>query len=367
MAAWKRKTRFHLHSLSAGFPVQALTDLPPTSPACRQTPLWLWPHVLSFEAPLVAMLWLAALARLDDLALMPGVLSGLGLAVWVIYLADRLLDAWRGPAESLSIRHRFYHRFRWPIALLVIPVASAALAWLGLWVVPVGLLAHSIALLIPIGLYLVLYSLTSMNLRRWLLQAFTLVLLFFINVLPIGFGLRVSLSMMIACFVIAALSLRWHERMQDYFRKEMAAGLLFAFGCTTWTRFHTLGSPGPDIWVELVLLSVLFMANLNLISARELGEGEAATRLRGSSLHYLITVIAAGGACATGWLPMRLLPLVLAVLGGLLLLEIAWAKRHRLSPEAFRVWADLAIALPALVLLLLPESSPTAAGGACCF
>lgn len=345
---------------------RSLSDLSPTPAALKGTPFWLWPHVLSFEAPAVAMLWLAALARLDDLALMPGVLCGLGLAVWLIYLVDRLMDAWSGPVETLSIRHRFYHRFRWPITLLVIPLAAGFLIWLGLWVVPVGLLAHSLVLMIPIGLYLVLYSLSNMNLRRWLIQGATLLLLLFINALPIAWGMRISVSLMIACFVAAALSLRWHERIHEYFRKEMAAGLLFAFGCTTWTRFHTLGSEGPDIWVELLLMAVLFMANLNLIGAREMGPTEAAARLRGSSMHYLTGTVLAGAACLAGWLPMRLLPLTIAVLIGLLLLEIVWKKRTRMSPAAFRVWADLAVAVPALVLLLIPESSPTAAVGACC-
>ncbi len=339
-------------------------DSPHPSPSPR-TPAWLWPHTLSLEAPLVAMLWLAALAKMDDLALMPGVLLGLGLAVWLIYLADRVLDAWGVPEAALSVRHLFYRRFRWPLVLGVIPAGTAYLLWLALWVVPSGLLAHSLTQVLPIALYLVLYSVTSIRLRRWLLQAGILLLLFFINALPLSLSVRVTISLLIATGTIILISLRWHENLENYFRKELAAGLLFAFGCTTWTRFHTLGSEGPENWVQLILLGLLFISNLATINAREVGSEENRSRaqstLRGSIALCLLALL----AIPLDYLPASLLPQGLAIGAGLIGTEIVWQNRHRLSPEAFRVWADIAVAAPALVVLLLPESGP-AQSAACC-
>jgi hypothetical protein len=47
-------------------------------------PWWLWPNVLSLDAPLVAVLWQAALAKVHHVAIMPGLHVALFLAVWLI-------------------------------------------------------------------------------------------------------------------------------------------------------------------------------------------------------------------------------------------------------------------------------------------
>lgn len=302
----------------------------------------------------MAMLWLAALARVDRLALMPGVLAGLGLAVWLIYLADRTLDAWGLPPAALDLRHRFYRQFRWPLVLLVMPAVTAALAWLGLWVVPAGLLAHSLAQVLPITLYLVLYSVSSLRLRRWLLQAGVLLLLVFVNALPISSSVRLLASSLIIVGSLTLLSLRWHEHLDRFFRKELAAGLLFAFGCTTWTRFHTLGSEGPDTWLELILLSMLFVCNLSLIHSREHLTENNAQESQATVRGGLALALLALAAMPAGLLPLPLLPLTVAITASLAGLEILWWQRLKLSPEAFRVWADVITALPAAGLLLWP-------------
>lgn len=299
------------------------------------------------------MLWLAALSRVNDLRLMPGVLSGLGLVVWLIYLLDRLVDAWGAPVGSLSLRHQFYYRFRWPILLGVLPLGLAWLAWLALWVVPVGLLAHSVVQLLPILLYLVLYTVTSRRARSWLIQGGVLIAVLLVNLLPLPLMVRTVVSIALTGATALVLTLGWHEKVGRFFRKEVAAGLLFAVGCTTWTRFHTLGSEGPDIWAELILLGLLFISNLTLITAREEPGGEAsASTSRGAIFITLASLV----AIPLEYLPATLLPLVLAVLAGLVGLEILWRKHPQMSAEAFRVWADVIVALPAMALLLAPAS-----------
>ncbi|HTB15434.1 MAG TPA: hypothetical protein VK752_27880 [Bryobacteraceae bacterium] len=91
--------------------------------------VWLWPNLLSLDAPIVALLWQILFARCFHarVDLLPSVL--LVLAVWLIYAADRTLDAWTG--SSLRPRHEFYRR-HWrallPLWLLVL-AAGSALAW----------------------------------------------------------------------------------------------------------------------------------------------------------------------------------------------------------------------------------------------
>src|SRR3954470_10299451 len=95
------------------------------SSSTSRIPWWLWLNVLSLDAPLVAVLWQAALAKVHHLAVMPGLHISLFLAVWLIYLVDRVLDGFSMRHSSLvSIRHAFYQRNRWLYVLFVIPVAT---------------------------------------------------------------------------------------------------------------------------------------------------------------------------------------------------------------------------------------------------
>ncbi|MEO8663694.1 MAG: hypothetical protein ABI693_34880 [Bryobacteraceae bacterium] len=70
--------------------------------------LWLLPNLLSLDAPLVALAWQDLLARSTHLPLPPQARLSLGLSVWAIYLADRILDARRPFTTAEAPRHQFY-------------------------------------------------------------------------------------------------------------------------------------------------------------------------------------------------------------------------------------------------------------------
>ncbi len=91
-------------------------------------PLWLWFNLLSLDAPLIALVWQDFLARCYPTLLRPTGRGALGLTVWAVYLADRLLDV-RHPASAIeSVRHRFYRQHRgYVVALLAIIVCADAL------------------------------------------------------------------------------------------------------------------------------------------------------------------------------------------------------------------------------------------------
>ena len=143
----------------------------------RHTPLALW-HLLSLDAPTVAALWTWFLARSVGLALPWTAPATMFIAVWMIYAADRLLDARlldtrsipsppllsqtllshplnKTPdlAPDLEERHRFHHRHR---TGFLIAVTFAAIA---------------LVLLLP-RLYpraLALYALLATLLATWML------------------------------------------------------------------------------------------------------------------------------------------------------------------------------------------------------
>uniref|UniRef100_E6PX28 Uncharacterized protein n=1 Tax=mine drainage metagenome TaxID=410659 RepID=E6PX28_9ZZZZ len=83
--------------------------------------LGLW-HLTSLDAPTAAVCWALGFAWAGGVALPLWIPVALGLGTWAIYIADRLLDAWRA-ITPLRERHYFHWRYRW----LFIPVAVAAM------------------------------------------------------------------------------------------------------------------------------------------------------------------------------------------------------------------------------------------------
>jgi hypothetical protein len=101
-------------------------------PARAANPIALW-HLLSLDAPTVAALWSWFIARASHISLPLASPAAMGLAVWILYAADRLLDARAlsspkaGWADELEARHLFHHRHRRAF-LVGIALAAGSLA-----------------------------------------------------------------------------------------------------------------------------------------------------------------------------------------------------------------------------------------------
>ncbi len=93
--------------------MRVLGDVPRVVPAEQRKPIWLYPNLLSLDAPLVALSWLYVFAVTWRLYVPWETYATLGLVVWVIYVADRLLDvSLAGPSARLEVRHRFHNKHR---------------------------------------------------------------------------------------------------------------------------------------------------------------------------------------------------------------------------------------------------------------
>jgi tryptophan-rich sensory protein len=112
---------------------------------------WLWPNLLSLDAPIVALLWQLLFVRCfhGSLGMLPAAL--LAVAVWLIYVADRTLDAWRGSIEQP--RHEFYRR-HWRAVLPVWIAVLGTGAWLAWSRLPGPLFVEGAAVASGTGLYL---------------------------------------------------------------------------------------------------------------------------------------------------------------------------------------------------------------------
>lgn len=131
-----------------------------STPAPR---LWLWPNLLSLDAPIVALLWQLLFARCFHAGVNTIATILLVLAVWLIYAADRVLDA-RDQTSRLP-RHQFYRR-HWRA---VLPMWSGVLilaAWLAWTRLPAPLFERGLLLLMAVAAYFAVVHITAPLLRH---------------------------------------------------------------------------------------------------------------------------------------------------------------------------------------------------------
>ncbi len=328
-----------------------------------RVPWWLWPHVLSLEAPLIAVIWQTMLARAHHIALMPSTTGGLALTVWLIYVADRLLDGMGGEKNATDLRHAFYRRHRALFVFGVLPTAGVLLAWIALFRIPEGLLFECVALALLIGIYLASFPARHHHRIVGTLGALGgLLVIIGILSLPLGAAPKIQFSIIGLLLMTFGFFHRLDSSALNRIPKEPLGSLLFALGCSAGVQFYSMSDGIAAVSIDVVLLWALFGLNMLGIShaEKQAGARDAASvsviwpRL---SRAYPALLLVAMAACA--WIvlqpaafPSRTAQLAGSVAVSLTLLALVFALRSRLSPLSHRVLADLALAAPALVLLL---------------
>lgn len=128
-----------------------------------RNPVWLWPNLLSLDAPVVAVAWQLLFLRCLRAEVRWTYCALLFLAVWTIYLADRLLDTARGQIETP--RHRFLLGNR-RFAAFGMMASAAAIA--GLLATPISrtLALHGLEAATLSAVYLVLAPLLPGGLKE---------------------------------------------------------------------------------------------------------------------------------------------------------------------------------------------------------
>jgi hypothetical protein len=127
---------------------------------------WQWPTILSLDAPAVAVLWQAALARAAGVELHWAHSAVLGASVWLAYAADRWIEGWRLDWRDIRTeRHFFYRQWRWPVAAVFVVVLAAdlAVAFTELQWIEIG---TGLLLIVPVLLYLLSHQLIHRH-SRW--------------------------------------------------------------------------------------------------------------------------------------------------------------------------------------------------------
>ena len=260
-----------------------------------KTPLWLWPNILSLDAPLIASLWQDAFARDAGVHLSPASRAALPLTVWLIYLVDRLLDTAGGMDRHATARHAFYREHRELCYLLT-------------------------------GLAGVLLSISLLHLPQPVLKN----------------GLLVSLAVAVYLWIVHWTGGRW-------FPKEAAVGLMFAMG-TVLAPFSR-AADATSLLLPALLFGVLCWVNC---SAIEVWEGGSLDEISMWMVNHMKSVIFA--ICIVCLLlavqsPRQhsSLALLMSAIG---FWAFANANTDRQSAERLRVWVDIPLLTPLFLITL---------------
>jgi hypothetical protein len=324
--------------------------------------------VLSLDAPLVAVLCQAALARAHQVSLLPSVHAALFLAVWLIYIVDRVLDGFPvKEVERLSARHAFYRRHRGVFVFFVVPAGGVALSWLALAEIPEGIFWRGLALGFIVALYLLHFAARGHPL---IYAMGNIVACAVGSVVLWSLPLPVPFKILYGAVLVALLALAVGRRAGDSFRflpKEVVCGYLFAIGCSLSVNFFTGDQQAHPFSPEVLMLALLCSLNCIAISCYERAadtrpdpDGITQTWPHIARMYPLLLLSLAGFVC---WTLSRKMPLTLflfcvAVLFSTLLLGVVHHLAKRISPELCHVLADVAIAVPVLAVVVAPEHLP---------
>ena len=279
-------------------------------PAPTRKPLWLLPNLLSLDAPLVAVSWLYVFISTWRLYHPWEAYVSLGLAVWGIYVADRLLDASiQGEAgATLQERHRFHvrHRRAFQVGLVLALVAAVLLVVTRM---PMTIFKH----------------------------------------------LLVGAVFIAGFFGLSMVSVQ--ERQDVPHTKNILAGIAFAFGVSMTAHLYRFEFGIWDLIVsrEFVCFAVLCILNISAIDLWEHAERSNDREIKASDELALTLPLVLLGAVSLAYAmvedELATRPFFYSVVTGAGLLYILNRNRAKYSMDALRVLADLALLVPVLVFL----------------
>jgi len=255
-----------------------------------RSPTWLWPNLLSLDAPIVALIWQLLFARSFHVRVPWPATLLLAACVWMIYVADRLLDSLT--CQPHTARHLF-HRSHFSSFVLGLGLCILASLALLLTKVDAGVRAA---------------------------------------------GLPMTAAMAAYFALVHAAPAAW----QKYWPKELAVAILFALG-TCLPVYAEAPAAGPAMLPSLALFANVCWMNAVAIDRWERKQAPAwlvplALTASGLALalsisgHPWLYCAAAFAAASLAWLIQR---------------------RERISLDKRCVLADAVLAAPALSALLM--------------
>lgn len=288
----------------------------------RRTPSWLWPNLLSLDAPVVAVVWLVMFEKSWRQTLPWGYHVALFLAVWGIYILDRLIDVkMLAPGDHrLGTRHAFHNRFMRSMSVLAVITLLGALLVAGFHISAGPLLDYGKPVLVMV---VVFFSLTIFSKQ---------------------------------------------DREIPHLR-NLFAGLAFAYGTSMGAHMYSgktgfadlswLNFPPADLLFspEMLAFAVLCTLNISAIHFWEHSRSSDDPELGASNDLALTVPLTVLGAASIGLAALdeesSSRPFFYAVLISTALLYVINRNRARFSLDALRVMADVAMIAPFPVFLAM--------------
>ncbi|HKT12103.1 MAG TPA: hypothetical protein VJW77_09805 [Terriglobia bacterium] len=297
------------HANGAGKPKEGAPKGPGKQPASGPAPL-LWITRLSLDAPVVAVLWQLLFARAFHVQLARSVTILLAVVVWLIYVADRLLDVVKAPAQDAeATRHTFYRRRMWAF-LFPLGAGLVLAAWMSLTKLDAKTFYGGLVILLAVGVYMLAVHLVSPR-REWL-------------------------------------------------PKELLVGVLFALG-TSFPVWVHMSYDFAELVGPFLLFTVLCWMNCAAIEyqewtrlrSRRFGRPHPWTEWMGSQFQSISIGIA---ALALGFVLVEVSDIHWRLSAAEVLSALAFAlvryKEDSLSIDQFRVLVDIALFTPLIFLAL---------------
>ncbi|MFC5051469.1 hypothetical protein ACFPK9_12715 [Rubritalea spongiae] len=316
----------------------------------KRPPAWMLPNLLSLDAPLVALVWMWMLARSTRVQYVESssyiVLAG---AVWCVYVLDRIRDVKRGKHEldgEMPWRHRFHWQSRW-VLLVLVGIVVAYCSYASLFILSMDLLTIGIVG----GLLVVLYCFVSVfdrgDVAYWKN---------FIAGMTFAFGVAAPIAV-----ASEPLPIVVSDVVEPFVRVAGAGGGSFvtAFFVSIAQLLGMVFASLHQVLlsVHVLLFALLCVMNINAIDLWERSRRSDDILVKQESelslTIGLMALIVGSVLAAAFWVDDYSAPLCYAVMASGALLQFINRRRSRFSLDALRVMADLALILPAPLVLWL--------------
>jgi hypothetical protein len=214
----------------------------------KSMPFWLWPNVLSLDAPLVAVSWVWLLKEsLGVRFFEESAVWVLAAVVWCVYVLDRILDVWTGKKSPTdSHRHAFSWTFRFPLLVAVSAISSYSV-YFTLFHLPVTMLTAGVAILALTVLYLgsICLKLCKIGFVQAIPSVIFALICGFYTIDKLHVVVEIGWAILCGLFMTLGV-LRVCSYLSDIhvpYGKNLAASFIFALGVAIPARLYQFNDP----------------------------------------------------------------------------------------------------------------------------
>ncbi|MBT8044830.1 MAG: hypothetical protein KJO79_07760 [Verrucomicrobiae bacterium] len=305
----------------------------------RRHPIWLWPNLLSMDAPLVALAWMWMLAqalRVEYIQTAAWVV--LPASIWCVYVMDRLIDGWLHPeVRGSSPRHLFHWRWRWVMLILALIVGSISMYY-AMYVLSRSMFSAGLVSLLLCGFYFLLALVRTGDVPY--AKNFLAGMIF---AMGIGIPVNAANAQLLVTDLNDVIYAFKHTGMVD---------AIWNFGRMVLSTILVIFYHCREVWV-FGLLCMMNITAIDLWEKAEVADNEM-VGIRQEQTLTLGLIILAGGSLvfAAMYADQYSKPFFYAVMVAAATLQLINHYRDRFSMKSLRVLADVAMFVPIPIFLV---------------